>query len=258
MKILRRLALAALAALTLTAVGGQPALAIDGGGAPSGDLPYVGRLTATQDLGNGQVGERCGAALIAPGWALTAAHCLRYDAPSGSGNYAPGNVTVTFGSARADGAGGHTTTVSEIVRGAQDVALLRLTRNVPVAAVPLADRTPAEGSRAVALGWGRGTGSAPLKAADMRVDATGSGSMLVTVPDARSANSGAAHHGDSGGPLLVAAPTGGYALAGVAKSVTTSARGGVSNAWVRVDGDSPAYAWLAEHVPAVFPLRALP
>ena len=253
---MRLLALAAVVAVALATAVAHAALAIEGG-APSEPQPYVGRLTATRDLGPGSVGERCGAVLIAPAWALTAAHCLRYEAPSpyGTGEYRADDLTVGFGSLRADGAGGHTAQVAEIFRGAQDVALLRLAADVPVTPVRLADRPPAGGAPAVALGWGRGTGSASLEAADMQVEDVGS--MLVTAPDRGAGHPGFADSGDSGGPLLLPLPGGGHVLAGIAKSAMSSARGARSNSWVRADRNSATYAWLGEYIDLT-PARGLP
>ena len=240
-------------ALVLSAsllVAGE-ARAIDGGGEPPAALPYIGRLTAVRDVGPGQVGENCGAVLIADTWALTAAHCTRYSSPVGSGPFAARDLSLTFGSTRADGAGGTTVHVKRIVRGEQDIALLELADAAQVSPVRLVARRPGDSAAVLAAGWGRGRGAAPLAAAAMQVDdgsAFRTRGMLVTEPAAGNPDAGVANHGDSGGPLLVAVPSG-YALAGIAESAIESSRGAMSNAWVRVDAASPAYAWIEQRVP---------
>lgn len=259
--IVRALVVAALAGTAVLGAVAAPAMAVDGGGEPAytGDsFGYVGRLVAERRVDASlEVGERCGAVLVAPSWALTARHCVSYDAPARyrDGDFAPADLTLAFGSRRADGAGGHQARVVEIVRGDEDIALLRLAADVPLAPVRLADAMPPEESAVLALGWGRRTGAAPLEAADMRVDQPSSGpswfhpgSTLVTVPDADAPQPGSANHGDSGGPLLVAAPAGGHVLAGVARSAIRGR--GPANAWVRTDPGSPVHAWMATHVPA--------
>lgn len=230
--------LAGFACLTVTS--SPPALAIDGGAAAD-DLKYVGRLTAVHRTTLGEYGGRCGAVLVAPDWAVTAGHCTRHDA----GDYAPQDITISFASNRADGSGGRTARVSEIVRGSADIALLRLSVDLPLKPVALASDVPADAVRVAAFGWGRGTGAAGLESADMRVvssDAT----TLVSVPDGP--NAGLANHGDSGGPLLVALPTGGRALVGIAESVMVGNSGERANMWVRTDRGSSTESWIAEHV----------
>jgi len=241
---LRALAFAPLIAFlsTLLAVAGAPAaFAIDGGGASTERLPYVGRLTAVHRTAQGEAGQRCGAALVAPTWAVTAAHCVT----RAGMDFGPTEVGVSFGSNRADGAGGRTARVVQILRGSEDIALLRLAETLPVKSVPLAEQVPPQASEVAAFGWGRGTGPAPLEVAEMRVDST-TATTLMSVPDGPDA--GLANHGDSGGPLLVALPMGGHALVGIARSVLVGQHGQAANVWVRTDAASATNRWIVEHV----------
>jgi Trypsin len=214
----------ALATLALCLVCAPAAQAVVGGReAPAGAYPWMIALVDAP-LADANEGQFCGATLIAPTMALTAAHCVE-DASAR-------DVHVVIGRHRLSDSGagqripvaaiaGHPEVDLERVRN--DVALLRLAS--PAAGVPIRlvaagdDSLWAPGALARAMGWGllhagRPYVPDPLVEADLPIVAdsdctatygrffdprsmicAGGGSPPGPVPDTC--------NGDSGGPLVV-------------------------------------------------------
>ena len=254
------------AAGLLVALTPLTARAIQGGSdVPNiSSVPYVGRLTAHHhifmDL---DPLNRCGATLISLTWALSASHCLDYTVPPGvHRHFDAKDLTLTFSSVRADGQGGERVTVTRIVRGAEDLALLELKAPASTQPVRLVDRQLPHGYPVSPYGWAGGTGSAALKRADMSVAFFNpvptwwhEGAMGLSVPQPDAAGSGGVQHGDSGGPVLVQVQTGGYALVGVnrqfASKVEDYKKPGYSEIWSRTDTASSNIQWIRNTVGTV-------
>jgi hypothetical protein len=203
---------------------------------------------------------------------------LDYDGPFPfrDGQFSAGDLTLTFGSLRADGKGGQVASVKRIVRGEEDLALLELDAPVSSASpVRLSDRVPPQGYNIKAVGWGGGTGSDALEQADMRVsrfDSTPSwwhpSAMGLAVPDASSNANGGVQKGDSGGPILVPVQSGGYALAGVirafANAVEDYRKTNYGVLWSRADAASGSFEWIrstagtVQTVPVAVPYGPFP
>lgn len=157
--MIRKLTLAGALTLALIAtVGPSPARAITGG--LSTDVPYsfmgsLQRLDSPRpDL------HVCGVELIAPRWALTAAHCTRSSADTyGKATTGrPYDWKVRFGSAQL-GSGGRLVRVTRFTQlnnryFHDDLALLRLARPVHLTPIRIADAPPAPDTPVRILGWG--------------------------------------------------------------------------------------------------------
>lgn len=160
----------------------------------------------------------CSAALVAPQWVLTAAHCASANARvmAGARDRTAAVPVRVVEAIRHPGYDGKT--------GANDIGLLRLERPLALAPVPMLAKTEAqallrEGSRAVIAGYGRrvtGAGYArELVASDVVLEALRLEGTRFIFIDRASGPCG----GDSGGPLLLTRADGSQALAGVASRV---------------------------------------
>jgi hypothetical protein len=160
------------------------------GGHEMSSAPWAAEL----DLGGGS----CSGTIIAPHWALSAAHCVADD-PN------PSKYTVYVGNVKR-----HAGTAAKVksVKLRFDLALLELDRDISTTYAQLATSDPAVGSSADIYGWGgtceNGCGQADiLKTAKMRVssvDANSDGSKMVNLAQS---GDGFAWFGDSGGPAML-------------------------------------------------------
>ena len=169
----------------------------------------------------------CGVSLIAPTWAVTAAHCVRSPAQTVDGGPTTGHPKgwkVRFGSTALD-AGGKLVDVAQFVQYANeyawwqpgatelgDLALLRLATAVDLTPIPIAASRPAADAAIRTMGWGlsrEGDGITPteyathLQTLDMTAKASCGVSPLrdqycTVVADGRSVQ-----NMDSGGPAVV-------------------------------------------------------
>ncbi|MFE0460703.1 S1 family peptidase [Kitasatospora sp. NPDC058965] len=198
------LALAVPATGAAAAPAGHPLPHIVGGGTASQTYSFM--ISLQQDGSH-----VCGASLISPTWAVTAAHCV-----SGA---TPDQFTVRVGSTDRTG-GGEVTGLSRIVvhpnySTNNDIALLQLSSPVQAAPIRIADSAPV-GTATRLLGWGQETpqpggdgGPDQLKELDTSLVADGcaegfdAGSELcVNNPQGPDGSNQGACYGDSGGPAI--------------------------------------------------------
>ena len=262
--------LALLFALALPAsAGAASAPSIVGGDETASTWPWMVYLDQGRqeiDLGDNQY---CGGTLIAPTWAMTAAHCITHESLD------PLITTVVIGRhAKSDDTSGERIQAKRILvnpeyasRG-DDVALIELER-APENAQPVKIAGPAEtglwtdGTAATILGWGAtsegGSGSDVLKEAQVPIvgdadcgraydDPSWGWNADIMVCAGYPQGGTDTCQGDSGGPLVVPAPDGAWRQVGITSFGEGCAEPGYPGVYSEVAG--PALRdWVAGYVP---------
>ncbi|MET7856182.1 serine protease [Streptomyces sp. NPDC005318] len=143
-------------------IGGQPAHVKDS--------PWVVALSSRDRFGGTRAGQFCGAVMVAPTKALTAAHCLTPEA-LGADSSQMRDLRIIAGRDKLTGTGGREITVKgtwtnpayDPTTNVGDLAVLTLTDALPDRSViPMAttdDPGYESGARAVVYGWGDVTGN---------------------------------------------------------------------------------------------------
>jgi trypsin len=252
-----------LAALGAAALGAQPAGAhtsvIGGSAATSGQAPWAAEVDSQVTTA---LGYSCSGSVIAPGYVLTAAHCVE-NLTTGT-VFAPDDIRVSTGSASRSAA-----RRVLAVRGVKidpdfdrrtlfaDAAVLALASPTDAPPIALAgaavDASLAPGTPAIVAGWG-----VTDAAASVEPDLLQTG-ILALQSDAWCASSLAPYrdfdaasmrcaavpgfavrvcHGDSGGPLAVTTSAGDVVLVGIT-SWSDAACGPVASVFTRVAAVAP-------------------
>lgn len=258
----------ALAAPAQAVVGGKPV--------PDAQFPYVANVRIMGAFG-------CTGTLIAPEWVMTAGHCgsatgsiTQGLAPSPAA-WPPEAYSVVLGTVHADGSGGETHNVTDVVvepdylvtnGDGSDVTLLKLDGAAKVAPMHIAavgERSSwAAGKAATIAGFGATSADGstmpdrmqyaqvPIVADPDCAKAYGDGSFDARTMLCAGYPQGGTDtcNGDSGGPLLAPIP-GGFRLVGATSFGEGCAQAGKPGVYARV-AEGPIREWLGSVVPAAF------
>jgi secreted trypsin-like serine protease len=155
------------------------------GGGTASSAPWGAQVFASGEF-------NCSGTIIAPQWVLTAKHC-----DSSSLSVRVGDVDL--------GQGENRTVDRKAATPNADILLLHLSSAVDTTYMKLADSEPSVGETNDIYGWGRPRGTEPaspvLKTASVEITGTSTDAYGGTAIASKGV-SGAAWHGDSGGPQI--------------------------------------------------------